>query len=264
MKVGAVGVILPVMKTRILFTAFALALTASASLPAHVRADAPAAKPIRTMLYSFTYGTTSDETALSSGISANGTHQGTSGINDYRGSSADRGTITVVVNRVQPDLGLAVTISEKARKTRSAPPVHCFAYPHSVAVCPGNPKVNEEEMTLLRFIGQNFIDPVQMDAKQRWKTGMSSKSGSVKNHFSVFKQVGSVYTVSENRVVTVKGAQGYTASTTGKIVYDNARTAPLSIFEETIMRTTQGVGGYTTMNTQVQLKLTSDSMAKKP
>ncbi len=215
------------------------------------------------MVYSFTYGSQSDLTSMSSGISSSGTGTNASGVNDFQGGTQDNGTITVVVNGVAADTGLVVTIREDARNHRTAEPATCAVYGNGTVLCKSTDKVNSEEYALLRVLGQNFVDPSQIDAKNQWKIALKNPSLSMSSEFTVRKNDNGILSIDETRKIDRKGAQASMTQVTGKILYDQNKTLPLSLFEQTIERGNVPGGGYRTVNTQIDLKLSSDSMGAK-
>ncbi|MHB8141443.1 MAG: hypothetical protein ACYDHD_09390 [Vulcanimicrobiaceae bacterium] len=239
----------------------------AAPAPSATPVPLSAAKPIRRLLYSFTYGSSSDLSVHGSGIGASSGGKGpssggnASGISRFRAGLSDRGTIGVDVLRVQPDTGLIVRVWEHAWKTRSAAPATCVVYGNTNVICDPTKKVNVEEFTLLRFLGKNFINPVEIGPKGGWKIDNTGPVMSMKNHFRILKNVKGVMQIHETAVLTRKGARPMTATTDGKISYDAPRSVPLSIFEDTITRERKSIRQYEKLTTQIQLNLVHDSMA---
>ena len=242
----------------------AAGLMLAATLP--VGADAPA--PTRHLVYDFTYGSSSDQTIQTAGISANGmgTQGGAgasaSGVADTRSGIADDGTITVDVLVVQPDTGLVVTVTEAARNDRSAPTAECVVYSNTNVVCDPNKRVNAEEQVLLRLLGSHLVDPDQLDDKNHWQIQHSDSDGVLTDDFTIEKNDNGLMQIQSERLYKTLGAHIATTSSDTKIDYDFNRTVPTSIGEETITREEQGMGNYNTTTVQTTLKLQQDSLAK--
>jgi hypothetical protein len=227
------------------FTVLALA----AALAASTGARADDQKPIRRLVYNF-------DVTLSSNLE----QQGYSGTSHANGSEGDRGQILVDVLAVQPDTGLVVRISENARNTRSAEPAMCVTYGNGQFICETGKKINEEEYTLLRLIGKNFVNTAQIDAKNHWSYATSSPDMDEKSDYTINSNKNDVLAISLLRVMTAKGAQGYTATTEGQVEYNQKLSVPVSDTEDTITRY-DNVQIYNRLEAKIRLNLASDSMA---
>jgi hypothetical protein len=238
---------------------------ATATLGALARVDAigTSSAPIRHLTYAFTYSSESDETYHDSGISpASGLYKApVSGVADYTTALDDKGTIVVDVVAIQPDNGLIVRVSEDSRKQRDAAPANCLVYGNTDVVCEPDAKINAEEFAVIRLLGRNFADPSKVDANGHWRESRSTPAVSVVSEFAIDKSSSGVLHISTQRVTTEHGAQGFTASAVGKIVYDVYRTLPTSVTDDEITRQEEGGGQHNTTRVQTSLTLTSDSMA---
>ena len=101
-------------------------------------------QPLRRLVYTFTWGTSSDLQMQNSGMTESGGTNG-SGTSDFSGGAQDRGTISVNVIREQSDRGLVISVSEQAQGQRSALPVTCVVFGNTNMLCDPNGKVNAEE-----------------------------------------------------------------------------------------------------------------------
>ncbi|MGA8534543.1 MAG: hypothetical protein WB615_10585 [Candidatus Tumulicola sp.] len=246
----------------------AIAATVATALPAYAITTAP---QIRHLVYSFKWGTTNTTEVHTSGMASVGNPNGAGGLSDHGSASgmatssggiSDHGTITVDVMRQQPDNGLVVNVSEQAVERRSAPAATCVVYGDLTVVCDPNKKVTSEELTLLRLLGSNFVDPNQLDAKRHWQRQQQSGASSSLSDFTISKNANGVMTIDETRVEKdSSGARPQTSDVTGTIGYDSGRTIPTSIAESTVLRSEQG-DQYQTVNTETVLQLQSDSSAK--
>jgi hypothetical protein len=231
-------------------------------------ADGSPPKPVRHLVYAFTYTNTSDLTVHDSGISNGDAGPGgaapTSGIQDSFAGNSDKGEVTVDVMRVQPDSGLVVIVSEQARETRSAEPTTCVVYGNTNVICDPNKKINSEEFVLLRLLGTNFVDPAQIDSKNHWRVENTGQQIASVTDYSIGKNDAGIMHISGTWVLKQIGAQPFTTTTDGSIVYDFGRTLPTSIVEDATTREQRQMGQYNVVRTQTSLTLTTDSAAKKP
>lgn len=242
--------------------ASAAAFCAALSLALGSAALADQSKPMRHLVYGFDISITSELTVHSSGIDASGGGTG-SGIAHYGGGNSDKGTITLDVMGVQPDSGLVVSISEQGRGDRSADAATCVAYGMGSVVCDPNKKINEEEMSLLRVIGRNFVDPAQIDLKHHWQTSENINGGTETNDYTIANDSGNgVLGIDYLRVLKVEGANGFRADTHGNLSYNQRKTVPIQIKEDTVSRQNQGAGQENRTEQQLTLTLTSDSLAQ--
>ena len=229
------------------------------------------ATPQRHLVYTFTYGVTTDTQSHTSGMAeqmsggnASGTNTGgspgaASGMVDNTAGSDDKGTITADVMREQPDSGLVIVVSEQGQDTRKAAPATCVVFSDTTIVCDPNKRVNSEELTLLRFLGAHFVDPNNLDAKGHWhveRDGPTSTSAD----YTISKNNNGAMTIDEVRVVKENGAQPLTSNINSTIGYDFNKNVPTSITEYFIQRSEQGEQ-YNTIKSETTLSLQTDSMA---
>ncbi len=144
-------------------------LVASAAAVLLLPSVAHAATAVPTLVYNFTYSANQDINAKDSanpaedwhdctgGSGCNPANQG-SGTSHYEAALDDKGTMTVGILGKQSDGGLIVSISEAGQQTRRAPPATCVVYGNTRVICDPNKTVYTEEYTLLRFLGQNFVE----------------------------------------------------------------------------------------------------------
>jgi len=240
------------MKTLLFLFSAAAAFALNAAVAS---ADTP---PIRHLVYTFdvTLGTTS--TIHSSGIGGDGD---VTGISNYQAGTSDKGQIVIDVLAVQPDTGLVVRITEQARQTRSSAPTQCVVYGNGSVVCDqskGGP--NEEEMSLLRVLGRNFVDRTAIDAKNHWQFAQSSPDASETNDYTIAGDTNGVLSIVMQRQLKVTGGQAFTAVTNGNISYNEKLSVPLSLKEDTVTRRNTGENNYDRIEQQMTLTLASDSM----
>jgi hypothetical protein len=183
------------------------------------------------------------------------------GMSHYGGSLTDKGTMTVDILSKQPDGGLVVSISEQGQGVRRAPPATCVVYGNTTVDCDPNKTVYTEEYTLLRFLGSNFVNPSELDAKRHWAITQSGANANVKADYTVNSDSGGLMQISENRQIQQIGAGNLTTNVEAKIGYDSSRALPTSIDEYTTQRTDSGVNGTSTTTYQTTLQLVSTTPA---
>lgn len=236
---------------------FSISLAAAAALTASV-ALADGAAPIRHLSYKFDITLSTTATVHDSGIGGDGPVSGSS---DYHSGASDEGTITVDVMQVQPDTGLVVQIAEQARNRRDAVPTMCVTYGNGAVICDQSKgQLNEEEMTLLRFLGRNFVNRAMIDAHNHWQYASNDSQAAETNDYTLGKTNGDLLDISYQRVLKVAGANAYNATTDGSLTYNEKFSMPVSIKEQTTTRKNTGAGNYDTSRQDMSFTLAQDSM----
>ena len=246
-------------------------------LPSVARADTP----VPTLVYNFTYSANQNTDAKDSSNPAEDYSAGNSGggktptsgggnafanagsgTSRYEGALNDKGTMTVDILGKQSDGGLIVSISEAGQQTRRAPAATCVVYGNTRVICDPNKTVYSEEYTLLRFLGQNFVDPANIDAKRHWQITQDSPNLSITADYVIGPTTTSDVQVSEARKIRQSGGGSLTTDIQTKIGYDMSRTVPTTVDEYVTQRHDNGVAGTSTTIYQTTLQLVSDTMAK--
>lgn len=228
---------------------------------------------VQQLTYNFTYSSNQHITARDSANSAQdytapanqGTtqaYQATTGISDYGGSLSDKGTMTVQLLAKQQDGGLIVTISENGENTRRARAATCVVYGNTKVICDPNKTVYTEEYTLLRFLGQNFIDASNLDAHRHWQIVQDSPTMNVSADYTLGPTTSTDVSVNETRKIRQSGGGSLTTDGQTKIGYDMSRNLPTAVDEYVTQRHDNGVQGTTTTIYQTTLTLASDATAK--
>lgn len=217
--------------------------------------------PVRHFTYRFQIGITTSIEEHNSGFNGGdpaeyGRAAGVTGngVSTYDGRVSDDGTIDIDVMREQPDHGLVLRISEHARGTRDTQPITCVVYGSGTTVCSTIGKVHVEEYALLRFLGENFVDPAQIDAQQHWHVSSVMAGAVAQSDYVIAKNDGGALTINENRQVEMNGTKGGNAVITATVGYDMNRAIPTTVNELTIQREDQGQN-YSTVRAQVELQL---------
>jgi hypothetical protein len=187
---------------------------------------------------------------------------GTNGISHYGGSLNDKGTMTVQILGKQPDGGIIVSIAEAGENIRRAPAATCVVYGNTKVICDPNKTVYTEEYTLLRFLGSNFVDPNQLDAKHHWQIVQDSPAMNVTSDYVLGATTTSDVKISEARKIRQAGGGSLTTDVQTAIGYDMSRAVPTSVDEYVTQRHDNGVAGTSTTIYQTTLQLVSDTMAR--
>lgn len=219
---------------------------------------------MRHLVYSFTWGATTDLETNTAGFGGDGDTMRSagapSGVSDSTAESEDKGTITVDVVGERPDRGLVLNVSEQAQGRRSMPAATCIVFGNTNVICDRKASVNPEELELLRLLGPTFIDPAQIDDKQHWHVAQNTPNYSTNSDFTITSNANGMLKVAESRTVTGTTARPYTRSVTATIGYDFNKTIPTSVTEDTTERS-QGTNQYQTIKSQTTLELETDSLA---
>ena len=248
----------------------AISLAAFAvAAPAIASADAT----VQQLTYNFTYSANQATTARDSANSAEDytmpanqgstqAYQATNGISGYGGSLSDKGTMTVNILATQQDGGLIVNIAENGQNTRRAPAAACVVYGNTRVICDPNKTVYTEEYTLLRFLGQHFVDASNLDAHRHWQIVQNTPASNVTADYTLGPTTSSDVSVNETRKIRQAGGGSLTTDVQTKIGYDMSRDLPTSVDEYVTQRHDNGVAGTTTTIYQTTLNLASDTTAK--
>lgn len=218
------------------------------------------------LVYSFSYSSVQDVYARDSQNQAEAIDPNArngSGTSHYHGSLTDKGTITVRIERQQPDGGLIVAISEQGEQRRT-PPATCVVYGNTRAICDPNMTVYPEAYTLLRFLGSNFVDPSRLDANRHWIVTENSPSLDIKADYSISSITNGVMQIAESRQLRPAGAGSQTTDVQTKIAYDYSRAIPTNVEEYVTQRLDNGMSGTTRTVYQTTLTLVESTAAASP
>ncbi|HTU70809.1 MAG TPA: hypothetical protein VMF11_10880 [Candidatus Baltobacteraceae bacterium] len=246
---------------KIAISCAALALAVSLCAPAAAQTSAA---PQRHLVYSFTYGATTDVTIHDSGFNNNGTNAagGGNGMEDYTDRAGDTGTITVDVMREEQDTGLVLTVSETgSNPARSAKPATCVVYGTGSVICDPNATVNPEEYSVIRLLGAHFVNPSLLDSKLHWQISSQGPQFSATSDYTIVKNDGGLMQIDESRKLTYQGSRTGSADVTNTIGYDFNRQIPTSLDEITSDHGAHPGPNEIDTTVTVDAKLITDSMA---
>jgi hypothetical protein len=252
-------------------------IAAAAASAAMLLSQIPALAVLTTMrlTYAFTYAANQNITARDSPNSAeavgsvlpNGqpvagtvyTGAADNGISHYGGSLSDQGTMTVNIISKQPDGGIVVSISEAGDNIRRAPAATCVVYGNTTVMCDPNKTVYTEEYTLLRFLGANFVDPNQLDAKKHWSIAQKGNDIDVTADYTIDADQNGVMQIGETRTIKDLGVGHLTTDVETQIGYDVSRSVPVSVKEYAQQYTDAGINGTSRTTYQTTLRLLSSA-----
>ncbi len=156
-----------------------------------------------------------------------------------------------------------MTVAEQGRGDRSAAPATCVVYGIGSVNCELNAKINEEEMSLLRVRGRNFVNPSTIDNRHHWQNIETGAGGKEINDYTISKDNNDgLLGIDFQRVLTVEGAGGYRADTSGSLSYNQKLSVPTLLKEDTVTRTHPAQGQDSRVEQQLTLTLTTDSFAQ--
>lgn len=238
-------------------TGFVLAVACSCC---SVAAVAQAVKPIRQLVYSFDVSLGTTRTVHNSGMAGGDAASGT-GLSDYSATSQDKGELDVDVLKVQPDDGLVVQVTEKARGTRSTKPAMCVTYGNGAVSCDQSTGgLNPEALSLLQVLGRDFLTGAAIDAHNHWTYANKGSDSKDVADYTIRKDNNGILTILYNRNVNVGGAQPFSAVSDGQLTYNRAKTLPMILSEHTITRQAVGMGQDDRTDMRTRISLVSNSM----
>lgn len=217
---------------------------------------------IRHTTYTFGITVTTTDTRHTSGI---GRDAPISGQSVSSSSESDEGTITADVVGLRPDTGIVVRVKEDRKKLSAVPSADCIVWGVGTVVCQPGAEVTTEERALLRYLGRNFINSAMIDVHGNWKMAVNSKDYQESTSYSIAEPQSEPLEITFQRVSKSGGPQGFNATTDGKLLYNADLTIPLTLHEDTLLRThlIDGdvvQGGYEEVRTAINLQLADDSM----
>ena len=191
---------------------------------------AAALKPVRTMVYSFTYSTPNEK------------HQG---------------TIHADVLGVTSDGGLAVRFSQDVPGVASQTfaPADCSVYGDTRVQCQKTGALSTFENELGHLLGRDFVDANAMDEKNHWRVAGTVQDAKVTDDFTVTSNDSGILNINEVRDLTLSSG---TTHHTAQITYDLNKTLPTKVHmvDSSLAQTPSGV--------TVDYTLQSDWIVPKP
>jgi hypothetical protein len=187
-------------------------------------------KPVRSMVYSFTYSAAGEQ------------HQGTI-LADVLGITQDGGLV----------IRFSQTVAGQPSQTFSA--AECSVYGDTRVQCPKPGALSTFENELAHLLGRNFVDGNAMDEKNHWRVAGTLDGANVTDDFTVTSNEAGILNINEVRDLTAPGKMTHHAAT---ITYDLNKTIP------TKLRYTDASAAQPGRATTVEYTLQSDWIVPKP
>jgi len=237
----------------------AIMLAAIIVASAAALADPP---PIRTLVFNFTFGTTSDLEVLNSGIDPTSQTPGGSGVSNFYGSEGDKGTINVDVLGERSDRSLVVKVSEQGQQRRRAGPAVCIVWATTAVSCDRDLTVLPEELAIVRLLAPGFVDPNKIDENNHWAINVGNASNGAKMDFRIKSNDNGILKIDSDSSSSAHSGGSATSTSSEKISYDMADNVPTAIDEYTIARMPQAMGQYQVQKSEITASLASDTLTK--
>ncbi len=243
--------------------AFAVSLALSAAVCAPAAAQTPpAAKPLRTLVYSLEYSDTTRSEEFVSGL-ASGSGPSASGPimgraeTERTASHGDAGTLTANVVAATPDGGLVVDASF-AGKDVSQPVVRVAVFPDGrLGVPPGSPLL-PAVAHILPLLARGIVAGRTIDVGSTWAMDVPPPIKGTET-FKVTAINGNVATFAIALHETVPGPRGFDESGDATAVYDTTKLRPNRVDFTLVSRHTVGTDEYVSTNSRLTVTLVSDT-----
>ncbi len=187
-------------------------------------------KPVRSMVYAFSYSTPREQ------------HQGTIHA-DVLGITQDGGLV----------IRFSQTVDGQPAQTFAA--AECNVYGDTRVQCQKAGALGSYENELAHLLGRNFVDANAMDEKNHWRVAGTLDGANVTDDYTVTSNDSGVLNIKEVRDVT---ASGSTTHHTATITYDLNKTVPTKV------QYTDANAAQPSMAVTAQFTLQSDWMVPKP
>lgn len=190
----------------------------------------PVKKPIRSLVYAFTFSAAAVK---------------------------QTGTVRADVMGVTTDGGLIVRFSQdvpgNAQQTFGQQ--ECVVYGDTRVLCQQRSALTPFENELGRLLGRNFVSGDKMDDKNHWRISSNAGGSDSTDDYTVTANNGGLVTITEKRSITIDSG---TSEHNAQITYDMNRTVP------TAFSYTDGVIGTPGSTVSASYTLQSDSLAAAP
>jgi hypothetical protein len=173
----------------------------------------------------------------------------------------DTGTISVDVLHLQNDTGTVVNVSEQSNVRQGLKTVMCVTYGTGLVQCNAIQNVTVEEMSLLRLLGRNFLNWAEIDQQRTWHNGAFDGRSRETNNYRITGQTNGLFDIAFDRVLNVPGPDGYVSTTKGLLSYNEGRSVPMRLTQQTVTEP-QTAGGNQIVE-DLTLTLQSDSLAAR-
>ncbi|HTD37952.1 MAG TPA: hypothetical protein VK669_10590 [Candidatus Limnocylindrales bacterium] len=236
----------------------------AAGLPAMVFAqgNAPAVKPLRTLVYSVQYSVSTTNEEKTSGFDGNNVPTPYGSATTRRSSSVDEaGTLTADVVAATPDGGLAVDAAF-AGKSAAQPSVRVVVYPDGRLSAPPSAQLGPEALRLLPLLARGIVANRTVTPGSSWSLPVAPPAKGAYT-FHVMDVDGDTAKFGIDVDMAVPGPQGYDEHGKATATYDTAKLCPLSYDYTGTSRHSPAMDQYVTTTAHFTARLLSDSFAKK-
>lgn len=171
----------------------------------------------------------------------------------FDGAAVRKGTIGVQILHADSNGGLVLSVSEPAATSMAlADTTTCVVFADTTVVCDPSRTVSPEALTLLRFLGPNFMDASRLDSNRHWHA-VSQGNYATTADYTIGRMDGTKFEINEAAIHALPGRAEKT-ELAATIDYDAARSLPLAVDESTVEHDQRGVVAQTT-TTHVVLTL---------
>lgn len=201
----------------------------------------------RTVIYEYTYESgTSAEAQKAYGVDkmdpgGGGTFYFHNVNQHYRSPAFDAaerrsGRIGIQIVREEADGGLVLSVDEPlaGRAADASAGVACVVFGDTTVVCDPNRPLSPEASAIVALLGNDFVDASRLDAARHWRVATAGTYVTAAD-FTVNRTTGSTLTIAESAVRMQPGSAGKT-QIAASIVYDAARSLPVSVDESTLQQ----------------------------
>ena len=149
---------------------------------------------------------------------------------------SDTGEIQVDVVSFQSDTGTVVRVSEQSHARAGPESSTCVVYGTGLVQCDAIANVTVEEMSLLRMLGRNFLNWGEIDNQRSWRNGAFDGRAREANDYRIVGEANGQLEIAFERDLNVPGMDGFVSTTKGRLTYNEERSAPTSLTQETITK----------------------------
>jgi hypothetical protein len=248
-------------RTIMLATACSVVVLASPQT-ARAQGTSPAAKPLRTLVYSVQFSANTTNEEKTSGFDGNNTFTPYgSGMTKRSSNVDDSGTLTANVIAATPDGGLAIDTAF-AGKTGSQPPVRIVVYSDGRLSVPPAAQISPEVPRLLPLLARGIVADRTVAPGESWSIPATPPVKGAYT-FHVTGVDGDAATFAIDVDMSAPGPQGFDEHGKATATYDTAKLCPLRYDYTGVSRHSPAMDQYVTTTAHLTATLVSDSFAKK-
>lgn len=213
------------------------------------------AAPLREVVYHYTVLYQQNGEQHYGGIGGYG-----SGVTANIGSGSRTGTVTFDVLDVAKDGGLVIAAHEHIyEEPRDSAVVTCAVYGDGRYTC-GSLVPSDVESVMLMLLGRNFFDPTRLDTRGHWLRDLTFNDAHEVTDFSAQLPVTPIEVIHAKTTITGPNATLHDIREDETLTYDTGMSIPTQVHDDAL----QDSRGSDYLRTTMDVKLVSDSFAKKP